>query len=463
MMTRRTFFLTATAAASAAPPSRKPNLVLILADDLGYGDLSCYGGSVPTPHIDGLARAGTRFTDGYVSAAVCSPSRAALLTGLYQQRFGHEFNSGDVAREAQIGFGLPKGAEILPAMLKAHGYRTAALGKWHLGAREGYHPLDRGFDEFYGFLPGANNFVTAKTPNPVIAPVKGEGEATRPERQHKLWRNRETVEDHAHLTETLGTEAAAFIDRNRAAPFFLYLAFNAVHTPLESTAKYVDRVAHIADPKKRLLAAMTIAMDDAVGVVLEKLKATGLERDTLVVFLSDNGSPIVTGAGSNGPLRGEKVTYYEGGVRVPFAMRWPGRIRAGRVFTEPVVSRDVVPTFLAAAGIPAPRAFDGVDLLPFLARGSGRPHEALFWRAGTGRAARVGRWKWIEHTAGNFTGLYDLKLDAGERTNLAAAQPERVRKIRAEWEAWSKQMAAPAWPERSRDVVVDGQRLHWQL
>lgn len=443
---------------------RRPNLVVLLADDLGYGDIGCYGSPVPTPHIDSIARRGVRFTDGYVSAAVCSPSRAALLTGLYQQRLGHEFNSGPVEREAQIGFGLPKSAAILPQMLAPHGYRSAAFGKWHLGAGAGYHPLDRGFDEFVGFLPGANNFVTRETPGAQVAAVRGEGEQVSAARQHSLYRNRDKFEDHGHLTETLGREAAAFIDRNKTRPFFLYLPFNAVHTPLESTGAYVDRVAAITDPKKRMLAAMTVAMDDAVGVVLSALKAANLDRDTLVVFLSDNGSPIVTGAGSNGALKGEKVTYYEGGIRVPFAMRWLGRIPEGRLYSEMVVSRDIVPTFLAAAGVPAPRQLDGVNLLPFVQRatGGGVPHDALYWRAGTGRAVRMGRWKLVEHDSG-FTGLYDLRADIGERKNLAETEPKVVEELRAAWKAWSREMAAPAWPARSRDVVVNGQRLHWQL
>lgn len=441
---------------------------MLLADDLGYGDIGCYGSPVPTPHIDSIARRGVRFTDGYVSASVCSPSRVALLTGLYQQRLGHEFNSGPVEREAQIGFGLPKQATILPRMLAAHGYRSGAFGKWHLGAGPGYHPLDRGFDEFTGFLPGANNFVTARTAGAAVAPVRGEGEKIASARQHALLRNREVFEDDAHLTETLAREAVGFIERNRARPFFLYLPFNAVHTPLESTTKYVDRVAGIKDPKRRMLAAMTVAMDDAVGLVLRALSSAGLDRDTLVVFLSDNGSPIVTGAGSNGPLKGEKVTYYEGGIRVPFAMRWLGRIPEGRVYSEMVVSRDIVPTFLAAAGIAPPpgQQLDGVNLLPFVQRATGSgaapPHEALFWRAGTGRAVRMGRWKLVEHDSG-FTGLYDLRADIGEHKNLARTQPQMVEALREAWKAWSREMASPAWPARSRDVVVDGQRLHWQL
>ena len=315
MLSRRQFL--ASSLALAAQP-RRPNLIVILADDMGYGDLGCYGSpDVPTPHIDSLARQGTRFTDAYVSCAVCSPSRASLLTGLYQHRFGHEFNSGPIEREAQINFGLPPGQRILPQFLKPAGYRSMAVGKWHLGVRKGYHPLERGFDEFFGFLTGGNSFITTRTPNAVAVASDGDGGRIPASRPDPVRHGHKPVDEHRYLTDAFAAEALSFIDRNRANPFFLYFAPNAIHTPLHALQRYVDRVASIANEKHRLLAAMTVALDDAVGAILARLRQHGLDRNTLIVFLSDNGCPVLTGAGSNAPLNGEKVTYYEGGIRVP--------------------------------------------------------------------------------------------------------------------------------------------------
>jgi len=454
MLTRRGFL-------GALAAGRKPNLVLVLADDMGYGDIGCYGSKdVPTPHLDALARAGVRFTDGYVSCAVCSPSRASLLTGRYQQRFGHEFNSGPMEREAEVGFGLPVGEKILPEYLKSAGYRSMAIGKWHLGVRPGFHPLERGFDEFFGFLTGGNSFVTPRTAGRKL--VASDGDQGRlAERADPIRRGKEPVAEDRYLTDAFADEAVRFIERNRARPFFVYLAPNAIHTPLHALEKYVDRVAAIANEKHRLLAAMTVALDDAVGLVAGKLKELGLERDTLFVFISDNGCPTTTGAGTNGPLNGEKVTYFEGGIRVPWMMQWPGRIPAGKVYREPVVSRDLLPTFLTAAGLKAP-AVDGVDLLPYLRGRKGRPHEALFWRAGKARAVRKGKWKLVEFGE-EFTGLYDLSVDLGETRDLSREQPGVLRELREAWAGWSRQMSPPAWPPRYRKLTVNGKELNWEL
>lgn len=457
MLTRRSFLAAALAA------QRPPNLVVILADDMGYGDLGCYGSpDVPTPHIDALARAGTRFTDAYVSCAVCSPSRVALLTGRHQQRYGHEFNSGPLEREAEVGFGLPAAAKILPQYLQPAGYRSAAIGKWHLGARPGFHPLERGFDEFFGFLGGGNAFITTRTPGGRAVASDGDGGRVPTRRADPIRRGHAPVEEDRYLTDALAGEAVSFIEKNKTKPFFLYFAPNAIHTPLHALDRYLDRVAGITSEKHRLLAAMTVALDEATGSIMAKLRETGLERDTLVVFLSDNGCPVMTGAGSNGPLNGEKVTYFEGGIRVPFIMHWPGRVPAGLVYRQPVVSRDIVPTFLAAARIKTPAtAFDGVDLLPFLRNGR-TPHPALFWRAGQGRAVRQGRWKLVEF-GDRHSWLFDLAADPGERNDVAARHPAVVRELRAAWQRWSGTMAAPAWPPRYREVTVNGVKVNWEL
>jgi len=459
MLTRRAFLASSV---TLAAQQRRPNLIVILADDMGYGDIGCYGSpDVPTPHIDALARAGTRFTDAYVSCAVCSPSRVALLTGRYQHRLGHEFNSGPIQREAEINFGIPASAKIIPQYLKPAGYRSMAVGKWHLGVRPGYHPLERGFDEFFGFLTGGNSFLTQRTPDAKAIAADGDGGKIPARRPDPIRRGHDPVEEDRYLTDAFADEAVQFIGRNKANPFFLYFAPNAIHTPLHTVGRYLDRVANVKGEKHRLLAAMTCALDDAVGAITAKLKASSLDRDTLIVFLSDNGCPVVTGAGTNGPLNGEKATYYEGGIRVPFLLRWPGRVPAGKVYRKPVVSRDILPTFLAAAGVTATEPFDGVNLVPYL-NNNATPHDALFWRAGKGRAVRKGKWKLVEF-GDELSNLFDLDADIGERTDLSAKHPEVVKALRADWANWSAQMAKPAWPARFRPITVNKQTLTWEL
>ena len=469
MMTRRTCLKTLLSGSFAARESfaaRRPNLILILADDLGYGDIGCYGSpDVPTPHIDSLARNGVRCTDGYVSAAVCSPSRAALLTGRYQQRFGHEFNSGPVPREAEINFGLPRSEKIFPQYLKASGYATAAFGKWHLGVRPGYHPLERGFDEYYGFLPGGNDYITSATPGAMAVGADGQERRIPLKRQHNLVRGHEPVEDSRYFTDALGAEAAAFIDRHKDQPFFVYLAFNAIHTPLQATKKYVDRFGSIADEKHRMLAAMTASMDEAIGVVLGRVKQHKLMQDTMIVFVSDNGCPEITGAGTNGPLNGEKASYYEGGIRVPLIMQWQGHLPAGKTYGQPVVTRDLLPTFAKAAGISLPGnvEFDGVDLSPyFTGKNNAAPHDALFWRAGKARAVRKGKWKLLEF-GDSFTRLFDLSEDIGETRDVAEQHPNVVSELRSAWQSWSAKMAKPAWPPRYRELTISEKTLNWEI
>lgn len=452
--------------AQLQPATRRPNFIVILADDLGYNDLACFGSpDVATPHIDSIARNGVRFTDGYVSCAVSSPSRAALLTGCYQHRFGHEFNPGPPEREAEVNFGLPSGATIAPQFLKAAGYSSAIIGKWHLGIRPGYHPLDRGFDEFYGFLGGANAYVTTKTPGARAEAADNQPARVPHTRPAPIFRGKEPVEENRYLTDAFAQEALRFIERHRDRPFFLYLALNAVHTPLHATERYLNRVRSIKNDKHRFLAAMTSAMDDAVGAVLEKLRELDLERHTLLFFLSDNGCPVMTGAGSNHPLNGEKCTYFEGGIRVPFLAQWPGRIPAGLVYREPVVSRDLLPTMFAAAAIRPPEgvSFDGVDLLPFLnGTRKGAPHETLFWRAGQARAVRAGNWKLVEFGE-QYSALFDLSEDVGERNDLASKHSTVVRKLRQSWKDWSAAMSPPRWPPRYREIEVNGRHLTWEL
>jgi arylsulfatase A-like enzyme len=433
-------FLTAPAPAADAPA----NVVVLLADDLGYGDVGFRGGKdVPTPHLDALARSGVRCTSAYVSCPVCSPTRAGLLTGRYQQRFGHEFNPA-MLRFGGAGQGLPVAEKTVADRLKAAGYPTTLLGKWHLGEEEPFHPLNRGFGESFAFLTGAHDYFA--TDDPDFGPV---------------YRGRKRVELDGYLTDVLAREACAFIDRNRDKPFFIYLAFNAVHTPLQAPEAVLKKVAHITDPERRTYLAMLLVLDDAIGAVTAKLRAAGLEEKTLVFFLSDNGGPVgkfSPNGATNGPLRGSKGDTWEGGIRVPFVASWKGRLPAGTVYDRPVISLDILPTALAAAGIAARPEWklDGVDLLPFLAgKRDGAPHEALYWRFGKQMAIRRGDWKLVRPDRapkGEYADiatepmLYNLADDLGEKHDLAATHPDRVRDLQEAWDRWNAGLSEPRWP-----------------
>ncbi len=421
----------------------RPNIVVIVADDLGYGDLGVHGGKdCPTPRMDSIAAGGVRCTSGYVSGPYCSPTRAGLLTGRYQTRFGHEFNPGPASFPANRSRGLDLKQTTLADRLQTAGYATGMVGKWHLGSTPEFHPQRRGFQEFFGFLDGARSYYPAKGKDldPVLRGTTPAGET-------------------AYLTEALGREAAAFVDRHRAAPFFLYLTFNAVHTPLEATDKYLARFPNVADPKRRAYCAMLSAMDDAVGVLLDELAADGLTENTLIFFISDNGGPTSVNGSNNGLLRGNKTTVWEGGIRVPFFVQWPARLPRDKTYDEPVIQLDILPTALAAAGKPiaAGDGLDGVDLTPFLAgTQTGSPHAALFWRFGLHRAARIGDWKLTRSPLDGTgrgsrndteipTGLYNLREDVGEQHDLAAQHPEKLRELQAAWDAWDRQNVPASW------------------
>jgi arylsulfatase A-like enzyme len=422
----------------------RPNIVIILADDLGYGDLGFQGGKdIPTPNLDALAGQGVRCTNGYVTGPYCSPTRAALLTGRYQQRFGHEFNPG----EGPAGeFGLPLTQTTLADRLKSAGYATGLVGKWHLGDLPKYHPTKRGFDEFFGFLGGAHPYLGEKGVN--------------------LQRGTEAIRESAYLTDAFGREAVAFIDRHQGHPFFLELAFNAVHTPMQASDDRLSRFASIADERRRKYAAMLSAMDEAVGKVLAKLRSAGLEENTLIFFLSDNGGPTMVGttinASKNDPLRGSKRTTLEGGVRVPFVVRWKGKLPEGKVYDRPLIQLDILPTALAAAGVAVEPSWglDGVNLLPHLnGESKADPHDALFWRLGEQAAIRRGDWKLVRYDQTADTSkparggrppvtpfrLYDLNHDIGESHDLSAEKPEKVKELREAWDAWNAQLARPLW------------------
>jgi arylsulfatase A-like enzyme len=405
---------------------RKPNIVIILADDMGYADVGFQGcKDIPTPNIDSLAKNGVRFTSGYVSGAYCSPTRAGLLTGRYQNRFGHEFNPAGGKQ------GLPIDQVTMAQRLRALGYATALIGKWHLGNQQKMLPTDRGFQEDFGFLGGAHPYL----------PGKGK----------EIFRGTNPVDEKEYLTDALGREASAFIDKHANEPFLLYLAFNAVHTPLQATDKYMNRFPKINDNTRRTYAAMLSAMDDAIGQVLARLREKGLEEDTLIFFFSDNGGPTMVGTTINGssnfPLRGSKRTLLEGGVRVPFVLQWKGKLPGDKTFDHPIIALDILPTSIAAAGgkVDASWKLDGVNLLPHL-EGTNRapPHEMLFWRFGDQQAARKGDWKMVRYD-GKTTRLYNLRDDIGESKDLAMKHADILRDMQSAWTDWNKGNIAPLW------------------
>ena len=424
---------------------RPPNVLLILADDLGYADIGVHGSrTIPTPHIDSIANGGVRFTNAYVTAASCSPSRAGLLTGRYQQRYGFEFNTAGAAITHRLYRGLDPSAVTLAAVLRKAGYKTGMFGKWHLGTRAHLHPLSRGFDQFFGFLAGAHSFFPAKEEQPIHSTVmRGRTPLTEPE----------------YLTDAIARETVQFINANRDVPFFAYVPFNAVHTPIEATEKYRRRFADTKDPTQRDYNAMTSALDDAVGAILSAVSENDLSKNTLVIFLNDNGGPTYTGVQSNHPLRLGKLFLFEGGIRVPMLAQMPGAIEAGTVFEHPVSSLDIFPSVCAAAGIDLPESFslDGVDLRPFIeGQNTDAPHDKLFWRNGPNRAMRMGNWKLIQ--SGKHVWLFDLESDIGETMDLSESRGEIVTQMQSELDNWESQLPQPAWPSkpRRRKVPVDG-------
>jgi arylsulfatase A-like enzyme len=416
--------------------AKRPNILFIVGDDMGYADVGFHGcQDIPTPHLDSLAKSSVRCTNGYVSGPYCSPTRAGLLTGRYQTRFGHEFNAG------AAGTGLPLTETTIANRLKSAGYATGLVGKWHLGGESQFHPQKRGFDEFFGFLEGSHDYFA----------------------DQGILRGTQQVDEKEYLTDAFGREAIAFIDRHQSEPWFLYLAFNAVHTPMQADDPRLMKFSHISDKQRRTYAAMMVAMDDAIGAVRKKLDEAGLTENTLVTFISDNGGPTMPGVTVNGssnkPLRGSKRTTLEGGIRVPFLVSWPAQLKPG-TYDGPVIQLDLNKTALSAAGISAERDWqlDGVDLLPYLSGdNAAMPHDALYWRFGQQMAIRDGDFKLVRYdtNADTLTGaggqpvssaqLYNLKDDVGEKKDLAATMPLKLKELQAKWDNWNKGNKPPRW------------------
>lgn len=474
--------LTTTGLAPRSPKPRPPNVIVILTDDLGYGDLGVYGGKlIPTPHIDALAASGVRFTDAYATAAVCAPSRASLMSGRHQARYGFEFNP--VGRDERTG--VPVSEASIATVMKTAGYATALVGKWHTGQAAGYHPLDRGFDSFFGFLGGAASYFKDPAESGLQADTGADGAMTRA--RFPIMRGKQVVEQEGYLTDVFTDEAIAFIRSHRDQPFFLYLAYNAPHTPLQASKRYTDRFAHVTSPHQRLYAAMVASLDDNLGRLRLALAKEGLERDTVIFFLSDNGCPnYIRGACSNAPLSGYKAFPWEGGVRVPFMVSAPGRIARGLVSSRPVSTLDILPTAARLAGVKAPSGVEGRDIASALAPTAGTFERTLFWRMGPNHAVREGRWKLLvvnksetvddmsnllgsptpdgvkaEVSAlGQWTLLFDVVQDPGEKNNLASAHPEVVARLSRAFAAWDKNNVEPMFTSRRQfRSEVDGRRV----
>ena len=448
-------------AAGQAAKTARPNVILIVADDLGTTDLSTYGypSAIPTPNIDRLAARGVKFTRGYATASVCSPSRAGLLTGQYQQRHGFEYLAPSSPRQPDGG--LAPGQTLISEQLKADGYRTVGIGKWHLGLTAERLPTARGFNEFYGFLGGETSFIDPAVPGAVSlpAPYVGDRSFRRGTEGTDVFRwragapAREAINNtQEYLTDALTDEAVRHIrqTRRQGQPLFMYLAYNAPHSPFQATKKYYDRFPNERDPLKRTYAAMVSALDDGVGRVMTALEEVGIADNTIVVFTSDNGAATYFGISDCTNLSGGKLSYNEGGPRVPYIVSWPAKWPKGKVEGRNVSQLDLYPTILAAAGLKANKPLDGVDLTPRMPGDDPPIHEALFWRTGAEYAVLMGDWKLMSNTRpGNSPWTFDLKNDPLEATTETFRQPERTKELQASYAAWQAQMKPPAWPSTS--------------
>lgn len=437
----------------------RPNIVLLFADDAGYADFGFHGSKImQTPNLDKMASEGVRFAQGYVSDPTCGPSRAGLMTGRYQQRFGYEENNvpGYMSGvSAQLGdeMGLPLEEKTIGDYMQSLDYKTSLLGKWHLGSADRFHPTNRGFDHFYGFRGGDRSYF----------PYKSKPKAL-PERifaDKRMERGFGHYEEHqGYLTDVLADEANQFIEANQDNPFFIMISFNGVHTPMESTQADLDQFPELSG-KRQHVAAMTLALDRATGKVLGKLKELGLEENTIVVFTNDNGGPTDKNASINYPLSGTKSNHLEGGIRVPFLMKWPKRLPENEVYDFPVSTMDLLPTFYAAGGgeIGSDSNLDGVNLVPYV-RGENkqRPHQVMFWKKETRAVIRDGDWKLIRFPD-RPAELYNITEDIAEQDNRAADYPEKVKAMFKQLFAWELTLERPRWMLKRKFEQYDIDRM----
>lgn len=469
------FLTLATERVDAAPQeneTRRPNVVVIIADDLGYGETGMMGNDeIPTPHIDSLAADGLLCEAGYVTAPYCSPSRAGILTGKYQARFGYDINPTG-QRNLLPQAGLPETEVTFVERLSDAGYKTGLVGKWHLGATQPKHPLRKGFQEFYGFLHEGHFYVPGPPYENVLTMIRDstletgqrqrQGDVIRGnyarmseppyDADNPIMRGTEEIIENDYLTDAISKEATEFIDRHADEPFLLMVSYNAVHSPMQAAKKDLESLKRIRDDQRRIFAGMLIAMDRGVGQVRDAIAQHGLTRKTLIVFVSDNGGPTAELTSSNLPLRGGKGTLYEGGVRVPMVWTMPGRLAAGRVEERPVLSLDIAATALDLAGLPADANADGRSLFGWIDSPSrDHPHENLFWRMPNGRMAfRSGNWKVVRPQKDAPVELYHLAGDRAEKRNLASQHPDKLGELINKWIAMNSKMADPIVLPRRR-------------
>jgi arylsulfatase A-like enzyme len=477
----------------------KPNILFIMVDDLGKADLKLYDMSgQSTPIIESLAEDGVMFENALVTSPMCSPSRASIITGRYAQRFGFEYQmhdrylknrleylafkyvmksdpwhpkwmTGVPDREAIFNQGLPPDEIILPEMLQKHGYSTGLIGKWHLGWSEDNKPCSFGFDYQYGFFQSHTLYAYEGTPGIVDQRVpedftdkhiwKGQREGP-----YAIYRNCREIEERGYLTDRIADEGMAFMDQHRTAPFFLWLSFNAPHTPLQAREVYYQRFAHIDDPVKRVYAAMIANLDDAVGRVLDHIKRLELEENTIIFFISDNGGAEYTYTTDNGPYKGGKITDFEGGIQVPFIMKWKNHFPEGMTYEPMVSSMDIFHSVVHAAQIQIPddRSYDGVSLLPYLTgRKEGDPHDILFWQRGFSKAVRTNHWKLLLNEDSGDTLLYDMTMDPVEREDVSELHPVISGELLEKHAQWSSELANPLWPSMVNYHFRDGETLHY--
>ncbi|MGB5420056.1 sulfatase-like hydrolase/transferase [Algibacter sp.] len=461
MKTIKLVFLLILTVQFSAIAQKKPNIILLFADDAGYADFGFQGSKdLKTPNLDKLAKSGVIFSQGYVTDAVCGPSRAGLLTGKYQQRFGYEeinvvgFMSENSGLKGE-DMGLPLDQVTMADYLKQQGYKTALYGKWHQGDADRYHPMKRGFDEFYGFRGGDRSYFAYK-------------DKLADNHKDKMMENGFGVfeEPNGYATDIFADKAIDFIERNKDNPFFIMLSFNAVHTPLESKQDDLDKFPNLTGNRKEL-AAMTLALDRACGNVFKKLKELGLDENTIIVFTNDNGGPSDKNASINTPLSGTKSNHLEGGIRVPFVMSWPKHIKNNSTYKYPISTFDLLPTFFAAAGGDTKelKDIDGVNLMPFIqGENKERPHQTLFWKKETRVAYRDGDLKLIRFPDRPAM-LFDISKDIAEEHNLANKYPDIVKKMYKEIFAWELTLERPLWLLKREYEKYDIDRMdqYWHL
>lgn len=462
----------------------QPNIILIMADDLGKYEVSAYGAEdIQTPNIDAIGENGVRFQDAYVTAPICAPSRAAILTGRYQQRYGFETQPMDFYPTNKLEYGAGKRSELgewvvtsppefpspwmmerqgvppdeinLAELLSSAGYETGIIGKWHLGYGAEHIPNHRGFDYQFGFYGAFSLYTPSRKTEGYVNYIQNDLSS---KHQWNMGRNENSmirendkpVKEDEYLTFALKNKAVKFIRDHKEKPFFLYLPFSAPHVPFQAPKEYYDQFSHVADSNRRVYLSMIKALDDAVGDLMNALKREGLWENTIVYFISDNGGASYTRATTNGPLKGGKITHFEGGINVPFLMQWPKMIKNSSAYIPPVSAMDIFTTTLCAAGVQLPkgRAIDGVDLMPFL-RGErqGQPHDRLYWRTDHIHAIRDGKYKLIYSSRDNWLHLYDLETDKSEKYDLSGVNSVLKESLLRYFTEWNNELPNDyLWP-----------------